>query len=249
MDQPIDLQSRLEFSVIIPVYNEEGAVSALAGEIVSVLAGRSYEMIFVDDGSTDATRETLMSLKASCPGLRILSHRQNAGQSRAIRTGVEAARGRIIGILDGDGQNDPADLVTLYRHLTGPNAPLDLGLVIGERMQRKDGFRKRVASHLANALRRAVLKDANQDSGCGLKVLSRALFLRLPYFDHMHRFMPALVKAEGHSVEKISVYHRQREKGQSKYNNIGRAVFGLKDLCGVAWLMKRRRPYGGVDEL
>lgn len=239
----------LEFSVIVPVFNEVGAVAALATEIATTLDGRSYEMIFVDDASTDETRAALVALKASLPTLRVLSHRKNAGQSRAIRTGVEAARGRVIGTLDGDGQNDPADLPDLYRRLTRADAPASLGLVIGERTHRQDGYHKRLVSRLANRIRRAVLKDDNHDSGCGIKVMPRNVFLALPYFDHMHRYMPALVQSAGFSVETQAVHHRPRKSGRSKYDSIGRALAGISDLRGVAWLARRRRISGGADEV
>lgn len=243
------LTQSLEFSVIVPVFNEVGAVAGLATEIAATLEGRAYEMIFVDDASTDDTRAALIDLKAKLPTLRVLSHRQTAGQSRAIRTGVEAARGRVIGTLDGDGQNDPGDLPDLYRRLTRADAPATLGLVIGERTHRQDGYQKRLSSRLANRIRRAVLKDDNQDSGCGIKVMARDVFLGLPYFDHMHRYMPALVQAAGYSVETQAVRHRPRTSGRSKYDTLGRALAGISDLRGVAWLAKRRRASGGADEL
>lgn len=245
----MSLSTQLEFSVIVPVFNEQDNVSSLVGEIAAALDGRAYEMIFVDDASTDETRQALIALKASYPALRVLSHRKNAGQSRAILTGAQAARGHILGTLDGDGQNDPADLPDLYRRFTRANAPAGLGLVIGERTSRQDNVAKRLASRLANSLRRRMLKDNNSDSGCGIKVMPRAVFLALPYFDHMHRYMPALVLAEGLMVETQAVNHRPRKAGMSKYTNLGRAISGLSDLRGVAWLAKRRRRHGGADEL
>lgn len=239
----------LEFSVIIPVYNEAGNVALLAGEIHAALDGRAYEMIFVDDASTDDTKAILLGLKAKFPALRALSHRQNAGQSRTIRTGAEAAKGHILATLDGDGQNDPADLPDLYRRLLRADAPRGLGMVIGQRINRRDGLAKRLASKLGNGVRRAILKDGNDDSACGIKAISRDLFLKLPYFDHMHRFMPALVQAHGHHVETLRVNHRPRQAGVSKYGNLSRAFSGLRDIRGVLWLAKRRKKTGGIDEL
>ncbi|MEL7480622.1 MAG: glycosyltransferase family 2 protein [Pseudomonadota bacterium] len=244
------MPSTPELSVIIPVLNEEDAVIGLAEEIAAALDGRAYEMIFVDDGSSDDTFARLVSAKKTLPTLRILRHRETAGQSRAIRSGVEAATGRVIATIDGDGQNDPADLPELYRQLTRSDAPDRLGLVIGDRVDRRDNLAKRMGSVIGNRARQLFLKDqsAIRDSACGIKVLPRAVFLRLPYFDHMHRFMPALVSADGHTVEVRPVRHRPRSTGQSKYTNIGRAFAGLADLRAVAWLAKRRRDPGGIEE-
>ncbi len=238
-----------ELSVIVPVHNESGNVEALIQEIVTALDGRSYEVLFVEDASTDNTRAILLELKERVPTLRVLTHRHNAGQSRAIRTGVEAARGRIIATLDGDGQNDPADLPDLYRRFTRADAPADLGLVMGHRTNRQDSAWKRLGTRLANLVRRLVLKDGSADGACGLKMLRRDLFLKLPYFDHMHRFMPALVLAEGLMVEYQPVRHRPRRFGHSKYGNISRALSGIRDMHGVLWLRQRRRPTGRIDEI
>ncbi|MEL7130296.1 MAG: glycosyltransferase family 2 protein [Pseudomonadota bacterium] len=239
----------LEFSVIVPVFNEAGNVARLVEEISSALDGRAYEMIFIDDASTDETRLELTSLKDRFPTLRVLRHRANAGQSRALRTGVMAARGRVIGTLDGDGQNDPQDLPELFRQLTRADAPSDLGLVMGFRAHRRDTIWKRIASRAGNGVRRWILKDDSFDSACGIKVVYRDLFLAIPYFDHMHRYMPALAMAEGRSVETRPVNHRPRDAGRSKYTNIGRLFDGFGDLNGVAWLLRRRRQTGGVDEI
>ena len=239
----------LEFSVVVPVHNESGNVEGLAREIATALDGRAYEMIFVDDASTDETRSELAALKTQYPELRILSHRSNAGQSRAIRTGVLAARGRVIGTLDGDGQNDPADLPDLYRGLTRQDAPDDLAMVMGRRASRKDTAWKRFGSRFANSIRRRMLRDDCDDSGCGIKVVKRDVFLSLPYFDHMHRYMPALIRAEGHDVEYMDVNHRERGTGRSKYTNFGRLWAALSDLRGVTWLIRRRRNPDGADEI
>ena len=239
----------LEFSVVVPVHNESGNVEALAREIAAALDGRAYEMIFVDDASTDETRSELAALKKTFPMLRILSHRKNAGQSRAIRTGVQAARGRVVGTLDGDGQNDPADLPDLYRALTRADAPEGLVMVMGRRASRKDTAWKRFGSRFANSIRKRMLKDDCDDSGCGIKVIKRDAYLSLPYFDHMHRYMPALVRAEGYETEFMDVNHRERGAGSSKYTNFGRLWAALSDLRGVTWLIRRRRNPHGADEV
>ncbi|MEL6385914.1 MAG: glycosyltransferase family 2 protein [Pseudomonadota bacterium] len=240
--------TRPELSIVVPVFNEEGNVEALATEIATALEGRAYEMIFVDDTSTDETRAALVTLKDRYPALRVLSHRRNSGQSRAIRTGILAARGPVIGTLDGDGQNDPADLPELYRQLTRHGAPSDLKMVMGRRASRKDTAWKKFGSRFANRIRKRLLKDDCDDSGCGIKVMDRDAFLSLPYFDHMHRYMPALMRAEGHGVEFVDVNHRPRGAGQSKYTNFGRLWAAFSDLRGVVWLIGRRRNPHGVDE-
>lgn len=238
----------LELSVIVPVFNEAASVSALVAEIDQALQSRAYEMIFVDDGSNDETVAQLVELKSAYPALRVLQHQKNAGQSRAIRTGVSAACGRVVGTLDGDGQNDPADLPDLYRQLTRTDAPKELGLVIGQRTDRRDTVWKKIGSLFGNGLRKQVLRDGIMDSACGIKVLPREVFLTLPYFDHMHRYMPALLIADGYKVEVCSVNHRPRQAGQSKYTNLGRLREGWTDLRAVAWLARRRRSPGHVTE-
>jgi len=243
------LAESIEFSVVVPVMNEEGNAANLAREIASVLDGRSYEMIFVDDASRDDTRAELAALKAELPALRVLGHRKNSGQSRAVRTGVLAARAPIIGTLDGDGQNDPADLPKLLAKITRPEAPPNLGMVAGNRLKRQDNWSKRAASQIANSIRRAALKDNAIDSGSGVKVFKREAFLRLPYFDHMHRFMAALMLREGYAVEFLPVNHRQRNAGRSKYTNLGRLAANMTDLWGVMWLRSRARLPEGTDEL
>jgi dolichol-phosphate mannosyltransferase len=239
----------IEFSVVIPVRDEAGAAPALAREIEAALAGRSYEMIFVDDASRDDTRAELAALKRDLPALRLIGHRKNAGQSRAVRTGVLAARAPIVGTLDGDGQNDPADLPRLVARLTRPDSGTNLAMVAGKRGKRQDSWSKRAASRIANAVRKAALKDGADDSGSGIKVFKRDAFLRLPYFDHMHRFMPALMLREGFAVEFLEVNHRARSAGRSKYTNLGRLAANMSDLFGVMWLRSRSRLPGGADEL
>jgi glycosyltransferase involved in cell wall biosynthesis len=231
------------------VRDEMGNAAALAQEIALALEGRAYEMIFVDDASRDDTRAELAALKPSLPQLRLLGHRQNAGQSRAVRTGVLAARGLVVATLDGDGQNDPADLPRLISRLTRADAPSNLAMVAGRRAKRRDSWSKRMASRFANAVRKAALRDGADDSGSGIKAFKREAFLRLPYFDHMHRYMPALMQREGFAVEYLEVNHRPRGSGRSKYTNLGRLAANVTDLLGVMWLRTRARPIGGTDEL
>jgi glycosyltransferase involved in cell wall biosynthesis len=238
----------LDISVVVPVHNESGAVASLVQEIAAALDGWAYEMIFVDDASKDDTHAKLVALKATYPALRVLANRNNAGQSRAIMNGVLAARAPVIGTLDGDGQNDPADLPALLQQLNRPDAPQGLGFVGGRRVKRQDSQAKKLASRLANNVREALLRDGADDSGCGIKVVRRDLFLRLPYFDHMHRYMPALVQREGALAEFAVVNHRHRSTGASKYTNLGRLLAALTDLGGVIWLRRRRRDFGHVDE-
>jgi len=243
------LEEAIELSVVVPVHNEAGNAANLAREIAEALEGRAFELIFVNDASTDGTLDELMSARQQIPQLRILSHRKNAGQSRAIRTGIQAARAPIVGTLDGDGQNDPADLPELYRRLTRPDAPEKLAMVMGRRADRKDTAWKRFGSTFANRIRQKLLKDGCDDSGCGIKVIRRNVFLQLPYFDHIHRYMPAMINADGYQAEFVDVNHRGRLHGVSKYNNFGRLMAAFADLRGVTWLMKRRRQTDGVDEM
>ncbi|MBL8551511.1 MAG: glycosyltransferase family 2 protein [Hyphomonadaceae bacterium] len=243
------VQEAIEFSVVVPVYDEAGNAAALAREIAQAMAGRSYEAIFVDDASRDDTRAELAAVRADMPALRIIGHRRRSGQSRAVRTGVLAARAPIVGTLDGDGQNDPADLPRLYAKLTRPDAPANLAMVIGRRTARRDSWAKRAGSQLANAVRKRLLRDGADDSGSGVKVFRREAFLRLPYFDHMHRYMPALMLREGFGIEFLDVNHRPRGAGRSKYTNLGRLAATTTDLFGVMWLGSRASNPGGSDEL
>ncbi len=245
----LGLAETIEFSVVAPVHDEAGNAPALAREIAAALDGRSYEIIFVDDCSRDDTRHELAALKRELPALRLLGHRTNSGQSRAVRTGVLAARAPIVGTLDGDGQNDPTDLPRLLARLLRPDAPSNLAMVAGNRAKRQDNWSKRAASRIANNIRQAALKDGAVDSGSGVKVFKREAFLQLPYFDHMHRFMPALMLREGFAVEFLEVNHRPRGAGRSKYTNLGRLAANMTDLFGVMWLRSRARLPGGVDEL
>jgi glycosyltransferase involved in cell wall biosynthesis len=243
------IEGRPEFSVVAPVRNEAGNVEQLAKELAETLAGRAYEMIFVDDSSIDDTRARLQALKDTYPALRVLGHRKNAGQSRAVRTGVTAARSNIIVTIDGDGQNDPTDVTGLVGQLTRADAPHNLGLVQGRRDKRIDSGWKRFGSKFANGIRGAILNDNTPDSGCGARAFRRDAYLQLPYFDHMHRYLPALMLAEGFEVEERAVKHRARKHGRSNYTNFGRLADAASDLRGVMWLRRRRKSPGGVDEI
>ena len=229
-----------ELSVVVPVYNEEGNVAPLVAEIVAALRGRmAFEIVYVDDCSRDATLETLKQLQAGTPELRVVRHLRNSGQSTAIRTGVKAARADWIATLDGDGQNDPADIPKLLAERD--RATPDVRMFAGWRVDRQDSGSKRWASKWANAIRARALRDATPDTGCGIKLFERAAFLDLPYFDHMHRYLPALMQRAGWKTLSVPVHHRHRASGVSKYNNLQRAWVGLRDLRGVAWLIRRTR--------
>ena len=236
-----------DISVVIPVFDEEGAAPALAREVAQAFAGRSFELIFVDDASRDGTRRALAALKPEIPELRVLAHARNAGQSRAIRTGVLGSRGAVIVTLDGDGQNDPADGPGLVDALLA--GPPGLALVGGRRVKRQDSWTKRMASRIGNGARKRLLKDSADDTGCGLKAFRREAFLRLPYFDHIHRYLPALMLREGCLTDFRPVNHRPRKAGRSKYTNLGRLWASLSDLAGVLWLKSRARSPGPVDEV
>lgn len=235
-----------DISVVVPVHDEEGAAGPLAREIAAAFAGRSYEMIFVDDASRDGTLAELRALMAELPALRVLSHSDNAGQSRAVRSGVLAARSPIVVTLDGDGQNPPADAPKLVDLLIA--APPNVALVGGVRAKRQDTGAKRWASRWANRIRKRLLGDDADDTGCGLKAFRRDAFLRLPYFDHVHRYLPALMIREGYENRYLDVDHRHRETGRSKYTNWGRLMASLSDLLGVMWLKSRSRRPGAVSE-
>jgi glycosyltransferase involved in cell wall biosynthesis len=236
-----------DISVVVPVFDEEGAAPALAREIAAAFKGRNYEMIFVDDASRDGTRAALTALSGEIPQLRVLAHRRNSGQSRAVRSGIIGARGGIIVTLDGDGQNDPADGPGLADVLAA--GPPELALVGGERVKRQDSYAKKIASRVGNGVRKRLLNDTANDTGCGLKAFRREAFLRLPYFDHIHRYLPALMQREGYEVAFRPVNHRHRQSGASKYTNLGRLWASLSDLLGVIWLQSRARNPGGVDEV
>ncbi|MBL4852743.1 MAG: glycosyltransferase family 2 protein [Robiginitomaculum sp.] len=246
---PAKTKPKIKYSVVVPVYNEQENVGPLAAEIAKAMDGMPYEMIFINDASTDGTLEALAELKATHKTLRILSHRDNSGQSRSVRSGVLTAAGEIVATLDGDGQNDPADIPGLIEIMTREDAPDNLALVGGRRAKRKDTWAKRVASKFGNGVRKWLLKDEADDTGCGLKVFKREAFLHLPYFDHIHRYIPALMLREGYVIEFADVGHRNRQFGVSKYTNFGRLIVSISDLRGVMWLNRRARNPGGVDEV
>jgi glycosyltransferase involved in cell wall biosynthesis len=235
-----------DISVVIPVFDEEGAAPGLAREAAKAFVGRHFELIFVNDASRDATRAALQALAGEIPQLRVLSHGRNAGQSRAIRTGILHARGAVIVTLDGDGQNDPADAPALVDALLA--GPPELALVGGERVKRQDSLAKKIGSRIGNGVRRRLLNDTANDTGCGLKAFRREAFLRLPYFDHIHRYLPALMLREGYRTAFRPVNHRHRQSGRSKYTNLGRLWASLSDLMGVIWLQSRARSPGAVEE-
>jgi dolichol-phosphate mannosyltransferase len=228
----------VDLSVVIPVFNEADGIAALIDEVCSALDGRlEFEVLVVDDGSDDGTAVALQACRARCPRLRVLRHRQRCGQSAALVSGVSAARAGCIATLDGDGQNDPADIMQLFRELE--RSPDGIGLIAGFRQQRRDSRLKRLSSRVANAVRRAVLGDGTPDTGCGLKLFPRAVFLALPQFDHMHRFLPALVQRAGGEVLSVAVSHRPRRHGVSSYGVLDRLWVGIVDLFGVWWLSRR----------
>lgn len=228
-----------DISVVIPAKDERDNLPILLDEIAVALSGRSFEVVVIDDGSTDGTDEVLRDYAASHTWLRALQHARSCGQSCSVRSGLSVARGRFVATIDGDGQNDPAYIPALIDALerAGPG----VALAAGQRLGRKASPFKRWASRFANALRGALLKDNTRDSGCGLKALRRDVFLRLPYFDSWHRFLPALVLREGYGVVHVDVVDRERRHGASKYGIFDRALIGALDLFGVWWLRRRRR--------
>ncbi len=225
-------------SVVVPVFNERDNAAPLVHEITAALRGvLPFEIIYVDDHSRDDTLEVLRALKAGVPELRVIHHVTQSGQSTAIRNGIKAARGEWIATLDGDGQNDPADIPKLLAERD--RADPDTRLFAGWRVDRQDSGSKRWASKWANAIRSRMLRDDTPDTGCGIKLFERAAFLELPHFDHMHRYLPALMQRAGWKTVSVPVNHRHRTAGVSKYNNLNRALVGISDLRGVAWLIKR----------
>jgi dolichol-phosphate mannosyltransferase len=234
-------------SVVVPVRNEAGNVAPLVAEIAAALAGRVFEILYVNDGSRDGTEQELRGLMTLRPWLRQLRHAQSCGQSAAVRSGVIAARAAVVVTLDGDGQNDPAFIPALLAALE-QGAP-QIGLVAGQRVGRKATGFKRWQSRTANAVRGAVLKDGTRDTGCGLKAFRRDLFLALPYFDRLHRFLPALVRREGYDVGYVDVVDRPRRHGTSNYGLWDRLWVGILDLAGVWWLIRRRRRVPECEEV
>lgn len=240
-----------DLSVVVPVKDEVENAVPLLNEICAALRGRAnFEVIFVDDASRDGTVAALLAAKAQAPELRVLTHKKNSGQSRAVRTGVIAARGKLVATLDGDGQNDPAD-IPLLLDVWRASVPGDgeLGLVAGQRRKREDVWIKRISSKVGNGVRQSLLHDGTRDTGCGLKLFSRDAFLSLPYFDHIHRFMPALMLREGYRIAHADVNHRPRSHGTSKYGTLDRLLVSISDLQGVRWLARRSRRPERIEEL
>jgi dolichol-phosphate mannosyltransferase len=238
----------VQLSIVVPVRNEQDNVLPLIEEIHAALDGRAeFEVVYVDDGSSDATPARLAEAMQRYPRLRVLRHRESCGQSTALMTGFRAARGEWIATLDGDGQNDPADIPKLVAARDGA-AGTNLKLVAGYRRKRQDNWLKRVSSRVANGVRSRMLGDATPDTGCGLKLIERDACLALPYFDHMHRFLPALIQRGGGATISVEVNHRPRTRGVSNYGMFDRLWVGIVDLFGVMWLNRRaRRP--AVTEL
>ena len=234
-------QARVAVSIVVPVRNEADNVAPLIAEIIGALDGRwVYEIIYVNDGSTDATAERLTALMKQYGQLRQLRHATSTGQSAAVRSGVRAARGAIVATLDGDGQNNPAFLPDLISAVE--NGAGRIGLAAGQRVGRKDTGFKRMQSKIANAVRNAILKDGTRDTGCGLKAFPRDVFLSMPYFDGLHRFLPALVRREGFEIAYVEVIDRPRHSGVSNYGFFDRLWIGIMDLAGVWWLIRRKKP-------
>lgn len=241
------LRVRPRLSVVVPVRNEAGNVEPLLDEIERAVAPLgAFEVVYVDDGSEDATATELAFARQGRPWLRVARHGASAGQSAAIRTGVRLARGEIVATLDGDGQNDPAFIPALVRALEA--AGEGGGLAQGQRLGRKGRF-KAVQSRIANGVRARVLRDGTRDTGCGLKAFRREAYLGLPYFDALHRFMPALMRREGYAIVHVDVVDRPRLAGRSNYGLFDRLWVGILDLAGVWWLIRRRRPAPRVEEL
>ena len=239
----------VDVSVVIPVCNEQDNVEPLAREIHAALSGRwSFETIFVDDGSTDGTAAALRAARAAgLPEIRLLRHAVRSGQSAAVATGVRAARAPWVATLDGDGQNDPADIPKLLEAAQADRGGR-LRLVMGNRTTRRDTWLRRLSSRVANGVRGGLLKDGTPDTGCGIKVFDRAVFMDMPRFNHMHRFMPELFQREGYEVASVPVNHRERTRGTSKYGLHNRLWVGIVDLFGVMWLIRRASRRVAVSE-
>ena len=231
----------VDVSIVVPVRNEAGNVAPLIAEIAAALDGRwRYEIIYVNDGSTDATAERLAEIMKQRANLRRIDHAVSSGQSAAVRTGVRAARGAIVATLDGDGQNNPAFLPDLIAAIQDGGGRI--GLAAGQRIGRKDTGFKKLQSRIANGVRNAILRDGTRDTGCGLKAFRRDVFLVMPYFDGLHRFLPALVRREGYDIAYVDVIDRPRHSGVSNYGFFDRLWIGIMDLAGVWWLIRRKKP-------
>lgn len=232
----------MDISIVIPVHNEAENISTLLDDIQNVMSklGGKCEIIVVDDASCDDTFGVLVGLKDKIPDLRLLSHKFNYGQSAAIHSGADAAKGKIIVTLDGDGQNDPNDIIKLISILKDKRNR-NLQMVVGERKNRKDNLWRRTMSKFANSVRSSLLRDDTPDTGCGIKAFYREAVLSLPRFDHMHRFLPALIQRQGGRVLSVEVNHFSRKYGQSHYGTFDRLSAGILDILGVAWLQRRKK--------
>jgi glycosyltransferase involved in cell wall biosynthesis len=239
--------SQPSVSIVVPVRNEADNIVPLIEEITAALDGRwAYEIIYVNDGSTDATGARLAAIMAQRDNLRQLRHAKSGGQSAAVRSGVRAARGAIVATLDGDGQNNPAFLPDL---IAAVEKGRNVGLAAGQRVGRKDTGFKKFQSRVANKVRNAILRDGTRDTGCGLKAFRREVFLSMPYFDGLHRFLPALVRREGFDIAYVDVVDRPRHSGVSNYGFFDRLWIGIMDLAGVWWLIRRKKPTPDVTEV
>jgi dolichol-phosphate mannosyltransferase len=235
-------------SIVVPVRNEAENIAPVIGEIAAALDGRwNYEIIYVDDGSTDATPERLASAMKSRPNLRQVRHAVSTGQSAAVRSGVRFAQGAIVATLDGDGQNNAAFLPALISAIEQGGERT--GLAAGQRVGRKDTGFKKIQSRIANSVRNSILHDGTRDTGCGLKAFRREVFLALPYFEGLHRFLPALVRREGYDIVYVDVIDRPRHSGVSNYGFFDRLWIGIMDLAGVWWLIRRKKPTPAVTEV
>jgi dolichol-phosphate mannosyltransferase len=235
-------------SIVIPAKNESGNIAHVVEGIVAACAPFApYEIIYVDDGSTDDTAARVREMAATYPFVRLIRHDTSGGQSAAIHSGVLAARGSVICTLDADGQNPPSEIPNLLARLDGRAFPEGVGLVAGQRVGRQDTASKRYASRAANVIRSRLLRDGTRDTGCGLKLFRRDAFLAFPYFDHMHRYLPALAGRDGWRVLHADVSHAPRHAGTSNYANLGRALVGIYDLIGIVWLLRRRKKVRGVE--
>jgi dolichol-phosphate mannosyltransferase len=240
MDLPSANLAQIAVSIVVPVRNEANNIAPLIAEITAALEGRwLYEIIYVNDGSTDATAEQLLAAMKQRPNLRQIRHEKSAGQSAAVRSGVRAARGAIVATIDGDGQNNPAFLPALISAVESGGERV--GLAAGQRIGRKDTGFKKFQSRIANAVRNAILRDGTRDTGCGLKAFRRDVFLALPYFDGLHRFLPALARREGYEIAYVDVIDRPRHSGVSNYGFFDRLWIGIMDLAGVWWLIRRKK--------
>ena len=239
---PVLDRTRVAVSVVVPMLDEAANLRPLITSVFATLDPLCrFEVVLVDDGSSDQTRTIAIELAALHDCIRVIGHDSQAGQSAAIHSGVLAARAAIIATLDGDGQNPPENLTRILAPFLGTSVPSRLGIVAGQRIGRKDSWSKRLASRIANGIRSAVLRDGTRDTGCGLKAFRKDAYLSLPFFNHQHRYLPALFARDGWLVAHVDVTHAPRRHGRSKYGNLGRALAGIADLAGVAWLIHRRK--------